>query len=100
MLAHDCAYPKTEDFAAFTSSDTRLTHMRDGESEFKNFAQQINSEFPGFYTHNDIELICSIINQHDNPGVKVDGKQLQFSYNPPPARLLWAHREADRLWML
>lgn len=100
MIVHDCAYPKTKDFIAFTSSDTRLSHMRDGEAEFRNFANKINGEFPGFYTPDEIEIVCSIVIQHDNPSVILDGKTLQFSYNPPPQQLMWSHREADRLWML
>lgn len=100
IIAHDCAYPKTKDLSAFRSADTRLSHMRDGEAEFRNFALKINSIFHGFYTPGDTEIVCSIIRQHDNPSVKIDGKNLEFSYNPPPEKLMWAHREADRLWML
>ncbi len=100
IIVHDCAYPKTEDFATFTSPDTRLSHMRDGETEFRNFANEINTEFPDFYSPDEIEIVCSIVRQHDNPSVKIDGKTLQFSYNPPPQKLMWAHREGDRLWML
>lgn len=100
MVVHDCAYPKTQDFAAFTSSDTRLVHMQEAEREFRDFAGWINRDYPGFYSAEDIDEICSIVRQHDNPGVKKDRKVLQFSYNPPKRELVWAHREADRLWML
>jgi len=95
MIVHDCAYPEVEDYRG-----ARVQHMVDGENEFRNFAQQINAEFPDFYSNDEIEIICSIVRQHDNPSVKKDGQRLQFSYDPPPAKLLWAHREADRLWML
>jgi hypothetical protein len=100
LLVHDCAYPRTKDFAAFTNSDTRLSHMKDGEAEFRIFANKINDKYSNFYSLGEIEIICSIVRQHDNPSIKLDGKTLQFNYNPPSQRLMWAHREADRLWML
>jgi hypothetical protein len=74
--------------------------MRDAEEEFRCFAVRVNRDFPCFYTLDDIEQVCSIVRQHDNPGVKKHGEPLQFSYDPPARRLIWSHREADRLWML
>lgn len=95
VIVHDCAYTPSKDFKS-----QRLTHMRDGETAFRKFAPEINKLYPYYYSDIDVEVICSIIRQHDNPSVKVNDKTLRFSYDPPPPKIQWALREADRLWML
>jgi hypothetical protein len=100
LIVHDCAYPKTEDFKAFTNSNVRLLHMQEGEKEFINFASKINEEFPDFYSEETIQTIRSVVRQHDNPNVIQNGSVLQFDYMLTAPKLIWAHREADRLWML
>ena len=99
IVVHDCAYPKV---GSDEYRKARAIHMEMGTDAFYQFAGIVNGEFPStFYNSKSIEEIIAIIEQHDNPSVKdEDGKPLQFHYDPPKKELLWAHREADRLWML
>lgn len=99
MIIHDCAYPETGNVAQF-NSDARIFHMQEASRIFVDFANKINQEYLGFYSDNDVNEICALVGQHDNPDVmREDRTFLNFKYNPPKEELLWAHREADRLWM-
>lgn len=101
MIVHDCAYPVTKSFDDFVNEENRKLHMQNAEQHFRTWSQKINAmcrkSFGGeFYSGNDIELICRIVRQHDNPGIGID-----FDYaGIRNHKLLWAHREADRLWMV
>lgn len=99
IAVHDCGYPIAN---AQTFQGARENHMVIGEQKFREFAQIINEEFQrNVYDSNSIDQIAAIVKQHDNPSVKPkDGGPLPFKYDPPDRKLLWAHREADRLCML
>ncbi len=100
MLVHDCAYPEVGSYDEFIKPEIREKHMENAVKEFKSWAREINRKFyikfdKEYYTLKEIEQICSIVRQHDNPGVKID-----FDYSGVDERLFFVHREADRLWML
>jgi hypothetical protein len=107
ILVHDCAYPPTDEH---TKIDVRLEHMVEGVKAFEIIARSINAEFRRMHTIYDFDVVeefqervpfpniteeNSIIGQHDNPSI---GRL--FSYESVKPRMVWAHREADRLWML
>lgn len=93
MLFHDAAYQRTKSFKDFTSKKNRSRHMADGAESFKSFATMMNYG-RSFFTPDQIELGCAMIAQHDNPGIG-----LEFNYGGIRKDMLWAQREADRLWM-
>jgi hypothetical protein len=78
----------------------RLQHMKEG----KKIAQEILSKSIGEAL--DIGLILKIIAEHDSPTIAelVTEPRLKatwlFNLSTRESRALWAHREADRLWML
>jgi hypothetical protein len=104
IIVHDCAYPETKTFADFTSRIVRKLHMENAKNEFRKWAQEINiyknlnrnGHQEIFYSDYEIDQISKIVGQHDNPAIGLD-----FDYKGiDDPKLLWAHREADRLWML
>jgi len=100
MIVHDCAYPKVNSYEEFTSIENRTKHMKNAVEEFQKWAVEINKNFKRkrgkeYYTEEDIEQVCKIVSQHDNPGIGID-----FDYSGLDERLFFIHREADRIWML
>ena len=95
MIVHDCAYPITTSYKDFTSPENRKKHMENAVKEFEKYAQMVNQKHKDFFSDEDIRKICKIVGQHDNPGLDMD-----FDYADIKPEIIWAHREADRLWML
>lgn len=93
FIMHDCAYPRISGSEEFTNPRTREVHMREGAKAFREFAEKVASNS---FSENEVNQIEAIIGQHDNPSI---GKDFDYSL-VPNRRLLYAHREADRLWML
>ncbi len=100
MAVHDCAYPQ---ISSEKYRQARKVHLEMVVGAFPKFVEIVNSTFPTpIYDDESFTEISAILGQHDFPNIKDDddGKPYQFSYDPPKRELLWAHREADRLWML
>lgn len=83
----------------FQKADMRVGHMKAGAAYVKELLRA--SEFEPYYTDDQIQRIASIIEVHDNPSVPYEKNGVKYKGVPLDItdKLLYMHREADRMWM-
>ncbi|KYK34773.1 MAG: UPF0175 family protein [Theionarchaea archaeon] len=103
-LLHDIGYAVMAESGydvshGFQKADMRVGHMKEGAVFVKELLR--NPEFELYYTDDQIQRICGIIEVHDNPSVPYEKDGVKYKGVPLDItdRLLYMHREADRMWM-
>jgi hypothetical protein len=81
----------------FQKADMRIGHMKAGAVYVK---ELLKSE-GDVYTDDQIQRIAGIIKVHDNPSVSYEKEGVHYKGVPLDYtdRVLYMHREADRMWM-
>jgi len=103
-LLHDIGYAVMAESGydvshGFQKADMRRGHMKEGAAFVKELLRK--SEFGPYYTGDQIQRICGVIEVHDNPSVPYEKDSVRYKGVPLDIadKLLYMHREADRMWM-